>query len=185
MTTGSSPATIVYAVQPPKGLVFKDTPSSSAGGVGSLDIIVNSSGEFSCSVATGSGSPPSCQKLGKTNAASQNRIFDFYTPSHWIGFLRDFSLAAGFAGDKVTSSNMTVNGFAMSCVDFRARGSQASAPSARPRRASSATSRWRPTRQARDQELLVIAAGLPLRAATGRQDRHGHDSDDLARPPGG
>lgn len=32
------------------------------------------------------------------------------------------SLAAGFAGDKVTSSKLTVNGFRMHCVDFRATG---------------------------------------------------------------
>ena len=63
-----------------------------------------------------------CQKLGTGDAQTQNEIFNFYTPSHWIGFLRDFSLAAGFAGDKVTSSTMTVNGFSMNCVDFRATG---------------------------------------------------------------
>ena len=63
-----------------------------------------------------------CQKLGSEEANNQNQILDFYTPSHWIGFLRDFSLAAGFAGDKVTTSTMTVNGFAMNCVDFVAPG---------------------------------------------------------------
>ena len=47
---------------------------------------------------------------------------DIYTPSHWIGFLKDFSLAAGLIGDKVTSSSMTVNGFALSCVDFETSG---------------------------------------------------------------
>jgi hypothetical protein len=31
-------------------------------------------------------------------------------------------LAAGIAGDKLTSSTMTVNGFAMNCVDFQAGG---------------------------------------------------------------
>ena len=46
----------------------------------------------------------------------------FYTPSHWVTFLKDFSLAAGFAGDQVSSSSMTVNGFSMSCVDFVASG---------------------------------------------------------------
>jgi hypothetical protein len=60
--------------------------------------------------------------LGGAEANNQNQILDFYTPSHWVGFLRDFSLAAGFAGDKVTTSTMTVNGFAMQCVDFRAPG---------------------------------------------------------------
>jgi hypothetical protein len=119
VTTGSAPATIVYAVEPPKGLAFTDTPSGS-GGV-SADIVVNSSGEYSCSPPSGSGSW-SCQKLDPVSAQTENQIFDLYTPSHWVGFLRDFSLAAGFAGDKVTSSSMTVNGFAMSCVDFVASG---------------------------------------------------------------
>jgi hypothetical protein len=36
--------------------------------------------------------------------------------------LKDFSLAAGLAGDRVTSSNMTVNGFSMQCVGFQASG---------------------------------------------------------------
>ena len=38
VSTGSSPATIVYAVEPPNGLAFKATPS---GGSSSVDIIVN------------------------------------------------------------------------------------------------------------------------------------------------
>jgi len=117
VTTGSAPAKIVYAVQAPKGLAFTDTPSGGTNAT-SVDIIVNSSGEYSCSA----GSPPSCQRVQPTSQASENEIFDFYTPAHWVNFLRDFSIAAGFAGDKVTSSSMTVNGFAMSCVDFVAPG---------------------------------------------------------------
>jgi hypothetical protein len=122
-TTGSAPATIVYAVQPPKGLAFTDTPSNTGGGSAtSADIIVNSSGEYSCTPPSGSTSTWTCQKLGAVSAAEQNKVFDLYTPSHWVGFLRDFSLAAGVAGDKVTSSTMSVNGFAMQCVDFNAPG---------------------------------------------------------------
>ena len=60
--------------------------------------------------------------LGKTDAASENKIFDLYTPSHWIDFLKGVSLVAGLAGDKVTSSTMSLNGFSMSCVDLVARG---------------------------------------------------------------
>jgi hypothetical protein len=117
VTTGSSPATIVYAVQAPKGLAFQDTPSGAS--APSVDLIVNSSGEYSCT----HGSPQvTCQKLGTADAAAQNQIFDFYTPSHWTSFLKDFSIAAGIAGDKVTSSTMSVNGFAMQCVDFNASG---------------------------------------------------------------
>jgi hypothetical protein len=124
VTTGSAPATIVYAVQPPQGLTFVDTPSGASSST--THIIVNSSGEYSCSAAsasgTSSGSSVSCQKLGTADAAAQNQIFDIYTPSHWTTFLKDFSLAAGLAGDKVTSSSMTVNGFPMQCVDFNAPG---------------------------------------------------------------
>jgi len=123
VTTGASPATIVYAVEPPKGVAFKDTPAG--GSTTSVDLIVNSTGEYSCSPSSsggGASSAPTCQKLGKASATAQKEIFGFYTPAHWVTFLKDFSLAAGFAGDKVTSSTMTVNGFSMSCVDFRASG---------------------------------------------------------------
>jgi outer membrane lipoprotein-sorting protein len=119
VTTGSSPATIVYAVQPPKGLAFQTMPSSGSGGV---SIIVNSTGEYSCTPSSSGSGPSTCQQLDTANAAAENQIFDFYTPSHWITFLRDFSLAAGIVGDKVTSSTMTVNGFNLNCVDFNAGG---------------------------------------------------------------
>jgi hypothetical protein len=133
VTTGDSPTTVVYAVQPPKGLAFTSTPSStsSAGSGGaanapSIDIIVNSSGEYSCTPPDTSGSAGkgtwACQMLSPGAAQEQNAIYDFYTPAHWVTFLRGFSLAAGFAGDKVTSSTMTVNGFPMSCVDFSTPG---------------------------------------------------------------
>ena len=121
MTTGSAPATIVYAVQPPKGLAFKDTVKGGNGA--GVDLVVNSSGEYACTPpGTGAGSRWTCQKLGKASALVQNRIFDLYTPAHWVAFLKGFALAAGFAGDKVSTSHKTVNGFVMSCVDFRASG---------------------------------------------------------------
>lgn len=122
VTTGSSPTTIVYAVKPPKDLLFKEAPSG-ANAPSSLDIIINATGQYACSPPfTGFGSRWTCQKTGSANAATQNQILGFYTPSHWVGFLDAFSLAAGFAGDKVTSSNMTVNGFSLHCVNFRAAG---------------------------------------------------------------
>jgi hypothetical protein len=121
VTTGSAPATIVYAVQPPKGVAFTLTPTGGSGTTTPVHLVVNSSGEYSCSQAS-SAVPWTCQKLGTADAATQNEIFNFYTPAHWIGFLRDFSLAAGIAGDKVTSSTMTVNGFNLNCVDFNAGG---------------------------------------------------------------
>jgi nucleoid-associated protein YgaU len=121
-TTGTNPATIVYAAraQSPKAVSFSDTPTGGTGDTTPVHLISNASGEYACS--SSGGSATTCDKLGTEDAANQNQILDFYTPAHWVGFLRDFSLAAGFAGDKVTTSSMTVNGFAMTCVDFRAAG---------------------------------------------------------------
>ncbi|HTZ08715.1 MAG TPA: hypothetical protein VMB72_06575 [Acidimicrobiales bacterium] len=118
VTTGASPTTIEYAVSPPTGLLFKET---SAGGGTSADVIVNSSGEYTCTPPSGPGAW-SCDKLGAADAAVENKIFDIYTPSHWTSFLKGLSIAAGLAGDKVSSSTMTVNGFAMQCVDLVASG---------------------------------------------------------------
>ncbi|MGP0029525.1 MAG: hypothetical protein ACLPVF_03365 [Acidimicrobiales bacterium] len=121
-TSGATPATIVYAVQPPKGLAFSETPTGGSNGSTAVHIVVNSSGDYSCSPPSSAGASWTCEKLGAADAATQNKIYDFYTPSHWVSFLKGFSLAAGLAGDKVTSSTMTVNGFPMSCVDFVATG---------------------------------------------------------------
>ncbi len=82
---------------------------------------MNSSGEYTCN-QSGPGGAWSCQKLGQADAATENRIFDVYTPSHWISFLKGVSLVAGLAGDKVTSSTMSLNGFDMNCVDLVATG---------------------------------------------------------------
>ena len=62
VTTGDNPTTVVYAVQPPKGLSFTNTPTStSSAGTGgaavpNIDIIVNSTGEYSCTPPDTSGS---------------------------------------------------------------------------------------------------------------------------------
>src|SRR5215472_3661358 len=118
VTTGGSPAKVTYAVQPPTDVAFAETAPGS--GTANLDLVSNSSGEFSCTSATAS-SGWSCQKLGKAEAVAQNQIVNFYTPSHWVTFLEAFSIAAGVAGDKVTTSSMTVNGFSMHCVDFKTK----------------------------------------------------------------
>jgi len=122
VTTGSSPTTVVYAVRPPKGLAFRSTPSG-PGGSSSADVqlIVNSSGAYSCDRPS-SGARWQCGKLSPATAQIKKAIFGFYTPSHWVNFLKVFALAAGFAGDKVTTSSMTVNGFSLKCVDFKASG---------------------------------------------------------------
>jgi hypothetical protein len=119
-TTGSSPATVVYAVDPSSGgLAFHETQTGSD--ASNVQLIVNSSGEYLCN-QSGSAGTWSCQKLSKADAATQNKIFDIYTPSHWINFLKGVALVAGLAGDKVTTSTKSLNGFDMQCVDLVAKG---------------------------------------------------------------
>ena len=119
-TTGSSPATVVYAVDPSRSeLAFHETQTGAA--ASNVQIIVNASGEYLCNQSGPEGSW-SCQKLSKADAATQNKIFDIYTPSHWVSFLKGVSLIAGLAGDKVTTSTKSLNGFDMNCVDLVAKG---------------------------------------------------------------
>ena len=62
-TTGSSPATVVYAVDPlTKGLAFHETQTGT--NPSNVQIIVNASGEYSCN-QNGSTAAWSCQKLGQ------------------------------------------------------------------------------------------------------------------------
>lgn len=120
-TTGSAPATIVYAADPPRDLAFTDTAS---GGEVRTHLVVNASGEYACSPPGGPGAEWSCQKQAPADTSSENGLFDLYTPAHWVAFLKGLSLAAGFAGGKVTDSTMVVNGFALQCIDVQAPGVQ-------------------------------------------------------------
>jgi hypothetical protein len=120
-SSGSAPTTVVYAVDPPHDVAFTTTPAGRADEVAAIDLVVNASGEYACTRQS-STTAESCAKLPAEDAASQNAIVDFYTPAHWVSFLQGFSLAAGFAGDKVSTSQMTVDGFSMRCVDFIASG---------------------------------------------------------------
>jgi hypothetical protein len=117
-TMGPVPATIRYAVRPPAHIAFRERTPVDGGG---LDLIANSAGEFSCSRAMARGRW-SCQKLGRLSAAIRNPVLDLYTPGHWVAFLKGYSVAVGFAGEKVTTSRLTLRGFRMRCVDLQARG---------------------------------------------------------------
>ncbi len=119
VSTGGPHATIVYAVDPPKGIAFTQTPSVGNAGV---HVIVNPSGEFSCSPSAARSRTWSCRKLDIAAATVEKQVYTFYTPAHWVIFLRDFSLAAPLPGDKVTASSKAANGFHMQCVDVRAAG---------------------------------------------------------------
>ena len=118
-TTGSSPATIVYAVNPSSNEVaFRSTTTGSDGS--NVWAFANSSGAYVCNQSS-PGEVWSCSK-GSLHSAEVSKLADIYTPSHWINFLKGFSLVAGLTGDKVTSSTMSLNGFDMDCVDVVAKG---------------------------------------------------------------
>ena len=68
VTTGSAPATIVYAVQPPKGLLFKDSAANGGNGLPGTEIVVNGSGEYACTPPGSGHARWTCQKLGKASA---------------------------------------------------------------------------------------------------------------------
>jgi hypothetical protein len=121
VTTGNSPVTVTYAVRPPHDISFQETGRGS--GNSDIDLINNSSGGYSCTKASGA-SQWQCRGLGKTKAVAQNALVGIYTPSHWVGFLSGFSVVAGLAGDKVSTSSMSVNGFSLSCLDFVAKGTK-------------------------------------------------------------
>ena len=123
VTTGDSPATVVYSAQPPKNIAFSETAGGSDTSVS--DLIANSSGTYSCSQAA-QGAQWTCEKLGKASATAQHELFAVYTPAHWVTFLEALSIGAGLAGNKVTTSTRTVNGFSMHCVDLFAKGEGAS-----------------------------------------------------------
>lgn len=119
VTTGDSPATIVYSVRPPHDIAFTETASGSD--TSATRLIANKSGSYSCSQPS-QGAQWSCDKLGKASAIAQRQLFAIYTPAHWVTFLEALSIGAGLAGDKVTTSSRTVNGFALKCVDLVAKG---------------------------------------------------------------
>ena len=119
--TGTSPLTVTYAVAPPRGLTFREAPSagaSTSGGASRVDLVVNASGEYYCtspptpwSCRNSIPPPPRCA----TNCTASTR-------RRTGSVLQGLTVVASFAGDKVTTSSMTVNGFALRCVDFQASG---------------------------------------------------------------
>lgn len=118
-TTGIAPATVTYAAQVPKDVAFTLTPTGGSGDTTPVHLVQNSSGEYACSQTSGQWS---CDKIDGIAASSQNALIDLYTPAHWTKFLSGFALAAGIAGDKVTTSTMSLNGFSMNCIDLVAPG---------------------------------------------------------------
>jgi hypothetical protein len=120
---GKVPATIVYAVRPPDGLLFAESPMS---GKNRTQIVVNGSGEYRCIRPVGQAQWV-CQRLSEASAATQNKTFAIYTAAYWASYLKQ--VARG-AMAKITTFTMPPNAppwirerirdAAMNCIGFRA-----------------------------------------------------------------
>jgi hypothetical protein len=122
-TSGGAPATVTYAAQTPNDVAFSLTPSGGSGSTAPVHLVQNSSGEYACDQTSGEWS---CDKVSGVGASSQNALIGLYTPGHWVRFLSLFALAAGVAGDRVTTSTMSLNGFSMNCIDLATPGTAGS-----------------------------------------------------------
>lgn len=118
-TSGSAPATVTYAAQLPNEVAFTLTPTAGNPNATPVHLVQNSSGEYACGQVSGHWS---CARVSGVDAQSQNALFDVYTPGHWVKYLSLFALAVGLAGDKVTTSTMSRNGFSMHCIDLATEG---------------------------------------------------------------
>ena len=178
-TTGSSPATVVYAVDPSsKGLAFHETQTGSD--ASNVQVIVNSSGEYVCN-QSGSAGAWSCQKLGQADAATENKIFDIYTPSHWIAFLKGVSLVAGLGRRQGDDLDHVAQRLRHAVRRSRGQGGaghqhhlQHVAGHSRLRQGGVGLD------ELPDHELLVVARAVAVPAAA---RRHRHDDHDLRPDP--
>lgn len=122
---GKVPAVIFYAVRPPDGLLFSESPVS---GKSRTRIVVNGSGEYRCVQRTGQ-ARWACQQLTEAGAAAQAKTFAIYTAAYWATYLKN---VVRTAGTRVTTLTMrpdappTIGKPAragpMDCIGFRTPG---------------------------------------------------------------
>ena len=94
-TTGSSPATVVYAVDPSSGgLAFHETQTGAD--ASNVQVIVNSSGEYVCN-QSGSAGAWSCQKLGQGRCRHREQDLRLLHPVA-LDLLPEGGLAGGGIG---------------------------------------------------------------------------------------
>ena len=179
VTTGGAPATVVYAVEPPNGLTFRDTPSG--GATTTVDIIVNSSGEYSCS---GSGSAPTCQKLGTARGRRPEPDLRFLHALTLDGVSQGL-LSGGRSGrrqgDLVDDDRQRVQHAV--CRLHGARGSWHEHDLQHGPGHPRVRERGGGLDQLRDQELHRIPPRVTVRVAAGSHDHHHADDDVLTLLP--
>jgi hypothetical protein len=136
VTTGSAPATVVVAQQPPHNY---SVDVAQSGNRGAFQYIANSTGFYACtegtagstgsSGATGStstsaaGAAPgwSCFKFGAGQSGQYNAVGELYTPQYWYPVLEAAATVGALAGLDVKSSTMSVNGINLQCTSLTAK----------------------------------------------------------------
>jgi hypothetical protein len=174
MTTGSSPATVVYAVDPAsKGMAFHETQTGAS--ASNLQVIVNSSGEYVCN-QSGSGGAWTCRKTryGRRRVGEQGlRLLH----AGALGRLPSGPVAGGGPdrrhGDVLDDVGQRLR------HELRRPGRQGGAGYEHDLLDLAGHPRVRQSRlelhQLRDHELLVVPRSLPLPAAPGSDGQHGPD----------
>ena len=171
-TTGSSPATVVYATDPDNDGCLPHHPDRRE----CLEHPVHR--EFLRQLPV---QPERVlvvvQQVGQGRRGRPEEHLRLLHAVHWVNFLKGVSLVAGLAGDKVTQSTMSLNGFDMSCVDLVAHGV--------PGTSSICTTQQnilgyvkvaQDSTSFADHELLGVALVLAVPAAAGGHGHAGHDA---------
>jgi hypothetical protein len=110
VTTGSSPATVNYAAEPPNDFAFDDNTTS-----GKLEVLAGSAGQFECNQSA-SGATWSCLKAELSGLNTSRLMYAIYSGAYWLDFLKIYSVAAALHGVSISSSTKTVNGFNLQCA---------------------------------------------------------------------
>ncbi len=109
VTTGSAPATISYAADPPTDFAFDDTTAS-----GELRVFAGSAGQFECNR---SGTARwACDKTDYAGVNTSKMAYALYSGAYWIDFLKIYSVWAALHKVTVSQATMTVNGFKLECA---------------------------------------------------------------------
>jgi hypothetical protein len=109
VTTGSAPATINYAADPPTDFAIDDTTAS-----GELRVFAGSAGQFECNR---SGTARwACDKTDYSGVNTSKMAYALYSGAYWIDFLKIYSAWAALHKVTVSQSTMTVNGFKLECA---------------------------------------------------------------------
>jgi len=114
VTTGSAPATVKFALDPPHDFAFADTTST-----GEFEVLGGSAGVFECSRSSSGSSSAgawSCVKAQGAEVDTDKLAYALYSGTYWIDFLKIYSVAAALHGVTISSATMSVNGFNLQCA---------------------------------------------------------------------